>query len=397
MTGFVRLAGNTNTVAAIKADNSGVVLVPVNSGNDTRDLTLDFCEFADVSGSANVSPVVSTGGGALVKSVTVVIADKKAVVTVSASSSPRSAFCYRNPQQQHSLLTVTDRFGPLHHINNDAYFALHVRHSLVSSDSQKRVSEARFSCRPPTQTRSLENTGTPTPDSKPIIMFFKMNFIVLFALMLTAFVALFALAAVLAQTHFDNTASFVGRSLGSMIGAVLVPSLVTFIGITRHLHCMLAPSLFSLVGVVRRIHEIWLSPPTANNNNNNKHHFVDDAAQSFGKSLGLFRYAIIVVPCLAIARVAQKIIQFCYFIRSYCITIDIDIRYNNNSQLDEAARSIGKAIGSTLCLTVLAPILVIANTQTESRPPDRVRRPFSSANLQTSPSSTCIRSPKSQD
>ncbi|KAI8802988.1 glycoside hydrolase superfamily [Cladochytrium replicatum] len=83
---FVRLAGNTNTVAAIKADGSGAVLVHVNAGTDARDLTLDFSGFSDVSNAATVTPVVSTETGALVKGAAVAVANKKAVVTVPASS-----------------------------------------------------------------------------------------------------------------------------------------------------------------------------------------------------------------------------------------------------------------------------------------------------------------------
>ncbi|KAI9332036.1 hypothetical protein DFJ73DRAFT_799659 [Zopfochytrium polystomum] len=84
---FIRIASDTNTVAAVKGDgSSGVVVVHVNSDTVAHDLTLDFSGFASVAADASVTPIVSSSAGALVRGAAVAVASNKAVVTVPASS-----------------------------------------------------------------------------------------------------------------------------------------------------------------------------------------------------------------------------------------------------------------------------------------------------------------------
>ncbi|KAI9365510.1 secreted protein [Zopfochytrium polystomum] len=83
---FIRIASDTSTVAAVKGDGSGAVVVHVNSDSTAHDLTLDLSGFATVSSSATVTPIVTSAAGALVKGAPVAVANGKAVLTVPASS-----------------------------------------------------------------------------------------------------------------------------------------------------------------------------------------------------------------------------------------------------------------------------------------------------------------------
>ncbi|KAI8809775.1 secreted protein [Cladochytrium replicatum] len=82
---FVKVS-STGSTAAIKSDNSGVVVVHTNSATSTQQVTLDFSGFSTISSSAKVTPVTSSASGALVTGTAVAVSNSRAVITVPASS-----------------------------------------------------------------------------------------------------------------------------------------------------------------------------------------------------------------------------------------------------------------------------------------------------------------------
>ncbi|GIE94312.1 RICIN domain-containing protein [Paractinoplanes rishiriensis] len=80
---FVKVS-DTSSVAAVNA--RGVTVVHVNSGADSRSVTLDLSGFRSIRPGAKVTPVVSSASGGLVRGKPVKVAHKSAVLTVPGQS-----------------------------------------------------------------------------------------------------------------------------------------------------------------------------------------------------------------------------------------------------------------------------------------------------------------------
>ncbi|MGW0331454.1 RICIN domain-containing protein [Streptomyces sp. NPDC003011] len=77
---------DTSSAAAVTADGKGASLVHVNSTTAPRTVTIDLSKFRKVSGSATVTPVVTSADGKLAPQAPVKVSDRKATFTVPAQS-----------------------------------------------------------------------------------------------------------------------------------------------------------------------------------------------------------------------------------------------------------------------------------------------------------------------
>jgi O-glycosyl hydrolase len=75
-----------SSIAAIKPSGTAATVVHVNSTTSTRSVTLDLSRFAQVSSSATVTPVVSSGAGGLVEGAPVPVSGQSATLAVPAKS-----------------------------------------------------------------------------------------------------------------------------------------------------------------------------------------------------------------------------------------------------------------------------------------------------------------------
>ncbi|MET9764827.1 glycoside hydrolase [Streptomyces sp. NPDC006372] len=82
---FVK-ADDPSSVAAVRKSGRGATVVHVNNGTTPRAVTLDLSRFRRIAPGATVTPVVTSGDGALVHGTPVRVKDGSATVTVPAKS-----------------------------------------------------------------------------------------------------------------------------------------------------------------------------------------------------------------------------------------------------------------------------------------------------------------------
>jgi O-glycosyl hydrolase len=82
---FVKV-DDPSSVAAVRASGRAASVVHVNSGTSARSVTLDLSRFGEVAPGAFVTPVVTSGDGALVRGTPVRVTDRSATLTVPAKS-----------------------------------------------------------------------------------------------------------------------------------------------------------------------------------------------------------------------------------------------------------------------------------------------------------------------
>ena len=82
---FVKV-DDPSSVAAVRRNGRAATVVHVNGGTAARTVTLDLSRFGNVAPRATVTPVVTSGDGALVRGTPVRVADRSATLTVPAKS-----------------------------------------------------------------------------------------------------------------------------------------------------------------------------------------------------------------------------------------------------------------------------------------------------------------------
>ncbi|MFE7271459.1 glycoside hydrolase [Streptomyces sp. NPDC057623] len=82
---FVK-ADDPSSVAAVRQDGRSTTVVHVNGGTSARSVTLDLSRFGKVASRATVTPVVTSGDGALVRGTPVRVTERSATLSVPAKS-----------------------------------------------------------------------------------------------------------------------------------------------------------------------------------------------------------------------------------------------------------------------------------------------------------------------
>ncbi|MEY9989079.1 O-glycosyl hydrolase [Streptomyces sp. V4I8] len=82
---FVKV-DDPSSVAAVRQNGRAATVVHVNSATSARSVTLDLSRFGKVAHRATVTPVVTSGDGALVRDTPVLVTDRSATLSVPAKS-----------------------------------------------------------------------------------------------------------------------------------------------------------------------------------------------------------------------------------------------------------------------------------------------------------------------
>ncbi|KAI8800815.1 glycoside hydrolase superfamily [Cladochytrium replicatum] len=73
---------DTSSLAAIKGDGTGAVLVHVNNQNTTREVSLDLSNFGSINSGATITPITTSDAGALVKGSPISVSGNSVKITV---------------------------------------------------------------------------------------------------------------------------------------------------------------------------------------------------------------------------------------------------------------------------------------------------------------------------